>query len=96
MWVFPVVFYAFNNLAHATSQPPFVSWMKEDLRLPAEIYNTVPAYLHAAGIAVALVVGCWGNVLGGKCNHLFLYGYFGCMAAGCALLAWWNLPLWAH
>lgn len=95
-WVFPLVFYAFNNLSHANSQPAFVSWMKDDLRMPSEAYNTIPAYLHGAGIVLAIAVGYWGDFLGGNRNHVFIYGYFGCMAAGCALLVRWDLPNWVH
>lgn len=93
-WIFPMMFWAFNNSAHASSQPTLVSWMKIDLNLSSFYYNVIPSALHAVGIFLALFVGYYNDYLGGKSNHIFLKIYFVCMVTGCLLLAYWDLPRW--
>lgn len=93
--VFPLMFYAFNNSGHANSQPTFISWMKETLKLPSSLYNTIPSYQHLAGVVLAILVGYISDYFG-NCNHVFIMIYFVCMMIGTTLLAVWNIPVWLH
>ncbi|KAK6461861.1 major facilitator superfamily domain-containing protein [Scheffersomyces coipomensis] len=96
IWIFPMMFWAFNNGGHVTSQPTLVSWMKMELNLPSEYYNIIPSIIHFVGIIFAITVGYLNDYLGGIYNHVFLKIYFASMVIGCLLLSYWDLPLWLH
>ncbi|KAG2731924.1 hypothetical protein G9P44_005511 [Scheffersomyces stipitis] len=96
VFVFPLIFWGFNNSGHASSQPTMVSWMKIDLKLSSEYYNLIPSIFHAIGIAAALLVGYVNDYLGGVHNHVFIKVFFISMVVGCLLLSYWDLPLWLH
>lgn len=96
IWVFPLIFYAFNNSDHAIGQPTFISWMKIDLKLPNSKYNIYPSYLKFTGLILAILVGYLSDYLGGQMNHIFILIYFISMVLGTSLLAFWNIPTWLH
>ncbi|KAK6455252.1 major facilitator superfamily domain-containing protein [Scheffersomyces xylosifermentans] len=96
VWVFPLIFWGFNNSGHASSQPTLVSWMKIDLQLSSEYFNLIPSVIHALGIIAAVTVGYTNDYLGGKHNHVFIKIFFVSMIVGCLLLTYWDLPIWLH
>ncbi|ODV79555.1 putative pantothenate transporter [Suhomyces tanzawaensis NRRL Y-17324] len=96
IYVFPLLFLAFNNTCSAIGQPTFQSWMKITLGKPSEIYNLYPSYLKVAGIIVTLGFAYGNDFLGGRKNASFIALYFVCLVVGCALLAHWDIPQWWH
>lgn len=96
VWLFPLMFWAFNNSSHAVSQPTLVSWMKLDLNLSPAYFNTIPSIIHVVGSALALCVGYYNDYKGLTLNHIFLKIYFVCMIVGCVLLSVWKIPNWLH
>ncbi|CAK7903980.1 probable transporter Seo1p [[Candida] anglica] len=97
IWVFPLVFLAYNNSTSCHGQPTFQTWMKLDLNLPSEKYNVIPSIVNFIGIFVALMVSLLGDYMGrGKLNHVLVSLMFITTSVGCALLAYWELPQWLH
>lgn len=96
IYVFPLLFLAYNNTCSAIGQPTFTTWMKYDLGLPSSKYNTYPSILSGLGIVVTILFSYVGDFLGGKKNHWFVALYFVCLIIGCALLAHWHIPTGLH
>lgn len=96
IYVFPVLFLAYNNACSAISQPTFTTWMKLDLKLSDYDYNTYPSILTASGMALTLVLAYSHNFIGGKKNHWYVIGFFVPLIIGCALLAHWDIPIGLH
>lgn len=96
IYVFPLLFLAYNNSCSANSQPTFQTWMKLDLELSPDKYNTYPSVLTACGIGTTLVLAYSHNFIGGKKNHFYVLSYFICLIVGCALLAHWTIPRGLH
>jgi ACS family pantothenate transporter-like MFS transporter len=96
IYVFPLVFLAYNNTCAAISQPTFTTWMKIDLQAPSHIYNSYPSILAACGIVLTIIFAYINDFLGGKKNFFFVMLYFLCLIVGCALLAHWEIPRGLH
>ncbi|KAF3987049.1 hypothetical protein FT663_03154 [Candidozyma haemuli var. vulneris] len=96
IYVFPLLFLAYNNTCHANAQPAFQTWMKLDLGLSPDKYNTYPAILTACGIGTTLILAYSHNFIGGKKNHFYVMSYFICLIIGCALLSRWHIPRGLH
>lgn len=92
IYVFPLMFLAYNNSCAAISQPTFTTWMKLDLNLSPSKYNTYPSILSASAIAITIILAYSHNFVGGKKNHFYVLGYFIPVLIGCALLAHWHIP----
>lgn len=96
IYVFPLLFLAYNNACSAIGQPTFTTWMKLDLKLSDYDYNTYPSILTASGMLVALILAYHHNFIGGKSNHWYVMGVFVPFIIGCALLAHWHIPRGLH
>ncbi|PVH14936.1 uncharacterized protein CXQ87_005214 [Candidozyma duobushaemuli] len=96
IYVFPLLFLAYNNSCAANSQPAFQTWMKLDLKLSPDKYNTFPSILTACGIGTTLFLAYSHNFIGGKKNHFYVMSYFVLLILGCALLAHWHIPRGLH
>lgn len=96
IYVFPLLFLAYNNSCSAIGQPTFTTWMKLDLKLSAYDYNTYPSILTGTAMAVTMVLAYSHNYLGGNKNHYYVIGYFVPLIIGCALLAHWHIPIGLH
>ncbi|KAM9902153.1 hypothetical protein OXX79_004108 [Metschnikowia pulcherrima] len=96
VYVFPLLFLAYNNSCSAWGQPTFTIWMKKALELPAEKYNVYPSYYTASAIVVTLILAYSHNFIGGKKNHFYVIGFFLPVMLGCVLLAVYNIPRWLH
>lgn len=97
IWVFPIVFLAFNNSTACHGQPTFQTWLKYDLGLPSSSYNIIPSIASIVGVVLAILVSLVGDFYGkGKLNYLFISIYFTCTGIGCLLLAWWDIPRLMH
>ncbi|OVF11375.1 putative transporter [Clavispora lusitaniae] len=96
VYVFPLLFLAYNNSCTAISQPTFTTWMKLDLKLGSYEYNTYPSILTGVAIAVTVVLAYSHNYIGGKKNHFYVIGFFIPLIIGCALLAHWHIPRGLH
>lgn len=96
IYVFPLVFLAYNNSCSAISQPTFTTWMKLDLKKPSSIYNTYPSILTACGIVLTLIFSYSNDYLGGKKNVWFVSLFFISLIIGCASLSIWEINLGWH
>ncbi|CAK7892276.1 probable transporter Seo1p [[Candida] anglica] len=96
IYVFPLLFLAFNNSYSAIGQPTFTTWMKLDLKVSSYVYNTYPAILSGVGIFAALSVSYIADFVGGNKNHIFIAIFFSCVIWGCASLSYWDLPVNYH
>lgn len=96
IYVFPLLFLAYNNTCSANSQPTLQTWIKYTLKLGPEVYNTQTSAVTGAGIGVTLLLAYSHNFVGGKKNHFYVLGYFVPIILGCALLAHWHIPRWLH
>lgn len=96
IYVFPLVFLAYNNSCSAISQPTFTTWMKITLKKPSHVYNTYPSILTACGIVLTILFAYINDFLGGKKNHGFVAAFFISLIFGCAFLAKWDVPIGLH
>ncbi|RCK65934.1 Pantothenate transporter liz1 [Candida viswanathii] len=96
IFVFPVVFLAYNNSCTAISQPTFQTWLKITLGKLADVYNTYPSIITACGIVLALSFAYLNDYLGGQKNVAFVTAFFVPVLIGCALLAAWDIPIGLH
>lgn len=96
IYVFPLLFLAYNNSCAANSQPTFQTWMKLELKLSPDKYNTFPSILTACGIGTTLILAYSHNFIGGRKNHFYVFSYFVCVMIGCALLSYWHIPRGLH
>lgn len=96
IYVFPLLFLAYNNSCAANSQPTFTTWMKTDLNLSSYRYNTYPSLLIGIGMILTLVFAYYNNYVGGRQNHVFVLLFFIPVIIGCASLAHWNIPIGWH
>ncbi|KAI3407001.2 hypothetical protein KGF56_000294 [Candida oxycetoniae] len=96
IYLFPLVFLAYNNTATAINQPTFQGFIKIYLKKPSSVYNTWPSILSALSIVVTLVFAYVNDILGGRKNVWFVSAYFICLIIGCALLAKWTIPIGLH
>ncbi|CAH2353274.1 vitamin H transporter [[Candida] railenensis] len=97
IWVFPLMFLAFNNSTSCHGQPTLQTWMKYDLQLPSSSYNVIPSIISSVGIIAAISVSFIGDYFGkGRLNYLFVSIFFSCTLVGCALLAYWDIPYYLH
>ena len=95
IYVFPLLFLAYNNTCQANSQPTFETWMKS-IGKPQQIYNTMTAAVAGTGIGLALILAYYADFIGGQKNHHFVASYFILMIIGCALLSHWDIPRNLH
>lgn len=96
IWVFPLVFLAYNNSCAAISQPTFTTWMKLDLKVSSYVYNNYPAILSGVGIAVTIFISYYADYIGGEKNHRFVAAFFICLIIGCSSLSYWDIPVNYH
>jgi ACS family pantothenate transporter-like MFS transporter len=96
IYVFPLLFLAYNNTCAASNQPTFTTWMKLDRKVDPYVYNNYPAILAGLGIAVTLIIAYYADYIGGRKNHRFVAAYFICLIIGCASLLHWYLPVGYH
>lgn len=96
IFVFPLLFLAFNNSCSAHSQPTFITWMKIDLKLGEDAYNVYPSILTGAGIVVTLLLSYHHSYIGGQKNHWYIAVMFALVSLACSLLAYWDIPFTLH
>ncbi|CAK7916226.1 probable transporter Seo1p [[Candida] anglica] len=96
IYVFPLLFLAYNNSCAANSQPTFTTWMKLDLKVPSSVYNTYPAAVAGTGIGATIVMAYFADFIGGKKNHFFVSAFFICLIWGCSSLSYWKIPQGYH
>ncbi|ODQ77370.1 hypothetical protein BABINDRAFT_41772 [Babjeviella inositovora NRRL Y-12698] len=96
IFVFPLIFLAYNNACASTSQPTFTQWMKVDLKLPASKYNVYPTALSGAGIGFAITISWLSDALKGRFNYVFVQAFFVSLIVGCSALSYWNIPIGFH
>lgn len=94
VYVFPLLFLAYNNACSAWGQPTFTTWLKKSLGASPSQYNTYPAAYTGSAIAVTLILAYSHNYLGGRQNHHYVLAFFIPVMLGCALLAVWDIPIW--
>ncbi|ANB11932.1 putative permease SEO1 [Sugiyamaella lignohabitans] len=94
IFLFPVIFLAFNNTCNSSSQPTFQSWLKSLGYTPVE-YNVYPTAVNGAGIGFALVVAWISDAFNGL-NWPFVLLYFFLQALGSLFLAIWHIPRGLH
>lgn len=94
IYVFPLVFLAFNNSCNVNSQPSFQSWLKST-GYPPESYNIYPTAVSIVGMIVSCIFGWTADLFNGL-NAFFLFLFFFCEIVGCILLALWNIPKSLH
>lgn len=92
IYVFPIIFLAYNNSCAANSQPTFQTWMKITLGEPQQVYNHMTAAVSGAGIGFTIILAYFADFIGGTKNHYFVAAFFICLMIGCSLLAHWNIP----
>lgn len=90
VYVFPLVFLAYNNACNVNSQPAFQDWLKVS-GYSSKDYNVYPATVNAAGIGVSLVVAWIADWFNGT-TWPFVYLFFICEIIGCSILAAWDIP----
>lgn len=96
IYVFPLLFLAYNNSCSAIGQPTFTTWMKIDLNLSDYDYNIYPSALTASGIVISLILAYHHSYIGGKSNHWYVASFFIFLIIGCTILAYWDIPLDLH
>ncbi|ODV79554.1 MFS general substrate transporter [Suhomyces tanzawaensis NRRL Y-17324] len=96
IYVFPLLFLAYNNTCAANSQPTFQTWMKITLKEPSHVYNTYTSIVAAVGIVLTVIFAYVNDFLGGRKNVFFVAGYFICLIIGCASLSYWDIPRGWH
>lgn len=96
IWIFPLIFLAYNNSCKATTLPTFTTWMKYDLGLPPLKYNIYPTILNGVGIAFTMAVSVITDYSQNRLNVFFTQAFFVCTIIGCALLAKWDIPTGLH
>ncbi|GMM33481.1 hypothetical protein DASC09_008060 [Saccharomycopsis crataegensis] len=96
IWVFPLIFLAYNNSCQDIGQPTFTTWMKYDLGLPSSKYNIYPTILSGVSIAVTIFMAYITDFTKNRLNVFFTQAFFVCTIIGCALLAHWDIPLGLH
>lgn len=96
IYVFPLLFLAYNNSCAAFNQPTFQTWMKLSLKLSPDKYNTYPSIVTAVAITTTLILAYSHNYIGGRKNHFYVASYFIVVAFGCCCLSYWNIPRGLH
>ncbi|KAM9934253.1 hypothetical protein OXX80_006143 [Metschnikowia pulcherrima] len=96
IYVFPLLFMAYNNACSAWGQPAFNIWMKKVLRLAPEKYNVYPSIYTALSIVITLSLAYSHNYIGGRKNHYYIMSFFVPVALGCVFLAKYEIPNWLH
>ncbi|KAM9903311.1 hypothetical protein OXX69_007982 [Metschnikowia pulcherrima] len=96
IYVFPLLFMAYNNACSAWGQPAFNIWMKRVLQLAPEKYNVYPSIYTALSIVITLSLAYSHNYIGGRKNHYYIMGFFVPVALGCMFLAKYEIPNWLH
>ncbi|KAM9938586.1 hypothetical protein OXX80_001928 [Metschnikowia pulcherrima] len=96
IYVFPLLFMAYNNACSAWGQPAFNIWMKKVLQLAPEKYNVYPSIYTALSIVITLSLAYSHNYIGGRKNHYYIMGFFVPVALGCVFLAKYDVPNWLH
>lgn len=96
LYVFPFLFLAFNNSCSAIGQPTFTTWMKLDLGLSSQKYNTYPSISTGIGIGLTLIFAYTNNFIGGRQNHVFVFLFFIMVIFGCICLSIWDIPRGLH
>ncbi|KAJ8142100.1 hypothetical protein OY671_004749 [Metschnikowia pulcherrima] len=96
IYVFPLLFLAYNNACSAWGQPAFNIWMKKVLQLAPEKYNVYPSIYTAMSIVITLSLAYSHNYIGGRKNHFYIMGFFVPVALGCVFLAKYEIPDWLH
>lgn len=96
VWVFPVLFLAFNNSYQPLSSQAFQQWMKYDLGLTSYQYNIYPVSLSGAGMGVALVVAYFNDFFHSRFNAHLLVIMFTAVSFSCIVLAVWDIPRGLH
>lgn len=96
VFVFPVMFLAYNNTCIILGQPTFTTWMKYSLHASPKTYNTMPSAINGTGIGLAIILAYLNDFLGGRKNFIFVGAYFVCVTIACASLAHWDIPRGYH
>lgn len=96
IYVFPLVFLAYNNACSANSQPTFTTWMRYDLGLPPSKYNIYPTAVSGAGILATVLISWITDFFKNRLNVVFVNAFFICMMIACALLLHWHIPIGLH
>lgn len=94
IYVFPLVFLAFNNSCNVSGQPTFQSWLKST-GYPPESYNIYPTAVSIVGMTVSCIFGWTADLFNGL-NAFFVFLFFFCEIIGCIILALWNIPNSLH
>lgn len=94
VYVFPLIFLAYNNTGNVSGQPTFQSWLESKGYTPVQ-YNVYPTAVNGAGIGFSLIIA-WVSDWYGGLNYPFLVLFFVFEIIGCALLAVWNIPNGLH
>lgn len=90
IFVFPLIFLAFNNSCNVHGQPTFQSWLKS-IGYGPEGYNTYPTWVSLAGMVLSCIFASISDRFNGL-NWIFVVLFFCCELIGCTLLAIWNIP----
>lgn len=97
VYVFPILFLAFNNAYQPISSQAFQLWMKMDLKLTSYQYNIYPTGISGGGIGLAIVVAYVNDYFKGRLTPYFLYFMFISVLFSCAVLSVWDhVPAGLH
>ncbi|CCH44172.1 putative transporter SEO1 [Wickerhamomyces ciferrii] len=96
IYVFPILFLAFNNSYQPISSQAFQLWMKKGLGLSSYAYNIYPIGISGGGIGFCLIVAWVNDFFKSKLTPFFLYFMFICVTFSCAVLSVWDIPTGLH
>ncbi|KAK6198481.1 putative pantothenate transporter [Scheffersomyces amazonensis] len=96
IYVFPLLFLAYNNTCAAFGNPTFQLWLKVTLQKSSYAYNTWPSVVYAVGVIITLIIFYLNDFLGGKTNVYIVSSYFIFVTFGCICLAVWDIPIGLH
>ncbi|KAH3682662.1 hypothetical protein WICPIJ_006376 [Wickerhamomyces pijperi] len=96
IWVFPLLFLAFNNSYQPISSQGFQQWMKNTLHLSPYKYNIYPTALSGAGIGVALLAAYFNDYFQSRFAPELLLVMFTTVMFSSICLSIWNIPQGLH
>ncbi len=92
IYVFPILFLAFNNAYQPITSQVFQLWMKMDLKLSSYDYNIYPIGISGGGIGLSLTVAYVNDYYKGRLTPYLLYYMFVSVLFSCVVLAVWDIP----
>lgn len=96
IFVFPVLFLAFNNAYQPINSQAIQLWIKNDLKLSSFYYNTYPTGITGGGIGYAVIVAYVNDFFKGRLTYPLILFMFVSVTFSMAVLSVWNIPNGLH